>query len=95
MNMNKRIAAATASALSIILFSGCTGILEAAYVARDMKKASDDYEQAQHEERVDRLNRDYEEFRSKMAATDPKRTFATKHPNGCCFCTRTIVQQRV
>jgi hypothetical protein len=64
MNMNKRVAAATVSALSIVLFSGCTGILEAAYVARDMKKASDVYEQAQHEERVDKLNREYEEFRS-------------------------------
>ena len=64
MSMNKRIAAATVSALSIVLFSGCTGILEAAYVARDMKKASNEYEQEQHEERVDKLNRDYEEFRN-------------------------------
>lgn len=64
MNMNKRIAAATVSALSIVLFSGCTGLLEAAYVARDMKKASNEYEREQHEERVARLNRDYEEFRN-------------------------------
>ena len=62
MGINKPIAAATLTALSVVLLSGCTGVLEAAYVARDMKKTSDEYEQEKQEERVDKLNKDYEEF---------------------------------
>ncbi len=62
MNLNKRIAAATLAGLSIVLLSGCTGLFEAVYVAQDMKETSDEYEQEQHEERVDELNEEYEEF---------------------------------
>lgn len=60
--MNKRIAAATLSGLSIISLSGCTGLLEAVYLVRDMKDSSDEYELEKHEERVDELNNEYEEF---------------------------------
>jgi len=60
--MKKRIAAATLSGLSIILLSGCIGLFESVYVARDAKKTSDEYEQEKHEERVEDLNKEYEEF---------------------------------
>ena len=62
MDMNKRIAAATLSGLSIFLLSGCTGLFEAAHVARDVKKTSDEYEQEKHEERVEDLDKEYEAF---------------------------------
>jgi hypothetical protein len=61
MDMNKRITAATLSGLSLVLLTGCAE-LSAMYVARDMKKASDEHEQEKHEERVEELNKEYEEF---------------------------------
>ena len=50
------------SALSIVLMSGCTGLSVAIYLTRDVKETSDEYEQEKHEERVDQLNKEYEEF---------------------------------
>ena len=61
MDMNKRITAATLSGLSIVLLSGCAE-LSAMYVARDMKKTSDEHEQVKHEERVEEFNKEYEEI---------------------------------
>lgn len=61
--MNKRIAAATLSGLSIALLSGCAPwVNDAFHLAEDVKKTSDEYEQEQHEKRVDELNHEYEEF---------------------------------
>ena len=61
--MNKRIAAAIVFGLSIALLSGCAPwVNDAIDLAQDVKKTSDEYEQEKHEERVEELNREYEEF---------------------------------
>lgn len=61
--MNKRIAAAIPFGLSIALLSGCAPwVNDAIDLARDVKKTSDEYEQEKHEERVEELNQEYEEF---------------------------------
>lgn len=61
--MTKRIAAAILFGLSIALLSGCAPwVNDALHLARDVKKTSDKYEQEKHEERVEELNQEYEEF---------------------------------
>ena len=61
--MNMKIAAATLSGLSIVLLSGCAPwVNDAINLAQDVKKTSDEYEQEKHEERVEELNQEYEEF---------------------------------
>ena len=61
--MNKRIAAAALSGLSIVVLSGCAPwVNDAIHLGRDVKKTSDEYKQEQHEERVEELNQEYEDF---------------------------------
>ncbi len=61
--MNKRVAAAILFGLSIALLSGCAPWLDGALrVAQDAKNTSDEYDQEIHEERVEELNREYDEF---------------------------------
>ena len=61
--MNTRIATAILFGLSIGLLSGCAPwVNDAIDLAQDVKKTSDEYEQEKHEERVEELNREYEEF---------------------------------
>ena len=61
--MHKRTAAATLFGLSIALLSGCAPwVNDAIHLAEDVKKTSDEYKQEKHEERVEELNQEYEEF---------------------------------
>lgn len=61
--MKKRFAAATLSGLSVAVLSGCAPwVNDAIYLAEDVKNASDEYEQEQHEERVEEFNQEYEEY---------------------------------
>ncbi len=61
--MNKRVTAAILFGLSIALLSGCAfWVNDAIHLARDVKETSDKYEQEKHEERVEELNQEYEEF---------------------------------
>ena len=61
--MTKKIAAAILFGLSIGLLSGCAPwVNDAIHLAQDVKETSDKYEQEKHEERVEELNQEYEEF---------------------------------
>ena len=63
VDMTKRIAAAVLFGLSIALLSGCAPwVNDAIHLTRDVKNTSDKYEQEKHEERVEVLNQEYEEF---------------------------------
>ena len=65
----------------VLMLGGCVWVAEqvvdnaagfpATELAADIKKTSDDYEEKKHEERVEGLNKEYDEFlRSKEAAVD-------------------------
>jgi hypothetical protein len=71
MGMNTRFTAVSLFGLGIIMLSSCAE-LGAIYVARDMKKTFDKYEQQEREARVEELNKEFEEFRTSRgdAATD-------------------------
>ena len=69
----------------LLLSAGCVWVTEqvvdnavgfpATEVASDVKRASDEYEEEKHQERVEELNEDYEEFlRSKDAVNDCEKT---------------------
>jgi len=61
--MNTRIATAILFGLSTGLLSGCAPwVNDVIHLAEDVKETSDEYEQEKHEERVEELNREYEEF---------------------------------
>jgi hypothetical protein len=61
--MNARIATAILFGLSTGLLSGCAPwVNDVIHLAEDVKKTSDEYEQEKQEERVEALNREYEEF---------------------------------
>jgi hypothetical protein len=61
--MSTRIAIAILFGLGTGLLSGCAPwVNDVIHLAEDVKKTSDEYEQEKHEERVDELNREYEEF---------------------------------
>ena len=58
--------------ICVLTLGGCAGVAEhvvdnaagfpATDLATDVKKTSDEYEQEKHEERVEELNQEYEEF---------------------------------
>ena len=62
VDRKKKTAAFAISALSVVLLSGCAALFDGMYLARDVKKTSDEYRQEKHEERVDELNTEYQEF---------------------------------
>lgn len=61
--MRKRITVAFLLGLSLAWCTGCAPwVNDAIHLAEDVKKTSDEYKQEKHEERVEELNREYEEF---------------------------------
>ena len=69
----------------LLMMGGCAWAAEqvvdnaagfpATELATDVKKTSDEYEEEKHEERVEELNEDYDEFlRSKEAVNDSEET---------------------
>ena len=61
--MNSSVAAAILFSMSIASLSGCAPwVNDAIRLAEDVKKTSDEYKQEKHEERVQELNEEYEEF---------------------------------
>ena len=61
--MKTRFFAAALIGLSIAFISGCSPWTnDVLHLAGDMKDTVDEYNQEQHEERVEELNKEYEEF---------------------------------
>ena len=69
--MNNRIAAAALSGLSIVMLNGCAPwVNDVIHLGQDVKKTSDEYVQEKHEERVEDLNQEYEEFLKSPSKTE-------------------------
>ena len=63
VDTNMRIAAISLLGLSAVFLSGCAAwVNDAIHLFEDVKRTSDEYEREKHEERVEELNEEYEEF---------------------------------